>query len=247
MPLRLLDRRAVRSAPPVIVCVMLCMAGVAWAFVWTAEAPHNHRKQLLAWIVAVFLIRFAFMLLILVPRCLPWWEACCTGVGMLFLPAALVRAASPEALSWQDCPALLVHVLGSSVTSISEWQRYLWKPTHPGKLYVTGLFGVAKHVNYSGEVLTFIGWVALTLVPVTTLLPACFFLVLRFVYAPDLDRYLADRYRADACLVRWQRLPSMIPSGFRADATFSASTAAAVVVVAALTLMALTRTLVAGQ
>ena len=46
--------------------------------------------------------------------------------------------------------------------------RWKQQPANAGHLYVGGLFAFARHINYFGEILTFLGWALLTLSPAAT-------------------------------------------------------------------------------
>lgn len=216
----LVDRRATPKLAPRIIMLGLSAAGVAWANTLADEAG-SLRALLLVYVSMLFFARFALMLLVLVPRPVAWWEALCTGFGMAILPPLFVVAgarSSPDAdhaLGLYDLPALALYSIGSLLTSVSEWQRWRWKklPANLGKLYVGGLFGIAQHINYFGEVLTFAGWALLTLNLIALLVPLGFALALRKAYAPDLDRYIAKRYGKDPSFELWKRLPCLVPGG----------------------------------
>ena len=211
-----IDRRGPPRFAPRLSALVLSALGVYLAFdLLSQELQASPRANLLAYIGALFFVRFALMLLLLVPRPVPWWEALSTGCGMALLPGLFVAAASPIDLDWLDAPAVAVHVIGSVLTSGSEWLRWRWKqqPANAGHLYVGGLFAFARHINYFGEILTFLGWALLTLSPAALLLPLGFATVLRLAYAPDLDNYIARRYGKDKRFNQWQQLPSLVPGG----------------------------------
>ena len=230
--MRLLDRRAARVFAPLVVCLSLSILGVVTAC-WLTSQAAILRSVLLSFISAIFFVRFAFMLLVFVPRAVPWWEAVCTGGGMCLLPAIFVISSTgAPPMSWLDLPAALLHIIGSLLTTASEVQRWRWKPHHPGRLYVDGLFALAKHINYTGEVLCFMGWSLLTTSLTTLLVPLGFALALRVAYAPDLDVHLRRRYANDPRFAQWQTLPCMLPTARDVGCPLYASVA--VVAVAAL-------------
>ena len=102
---------------PRLLMLGLSAAGVYWA---VGFAEQDLRGWLLVYVSALFLARFALMLLVLVPRHVPWWEALCTGCGMAVLPPLFVVAAesasSTREVSWLDGPAMLLYLVGSALT-----------------------------------------------------------------------------------------------------------------------------------
>ena len=91
------------------------------------------------------------------------------------------------------------------------------------------LFSLAKHINYTGEILTFVGWVALTQRRVALAVPLGFSVALCCVYAPDLDGYVRKRYGGDARFSEWCALPSFVPR--TASSVLIGTITAAVVVI----------------
>ena len=76
--------------------------------------------------------------------------------------------------------------------------------------FTAGLFSLAKHINYTGEVLCFLGWAMLTARPAALAAPAFFALALAFFYAPNLDAHLERKYGAERGYQRW-RAPAFAP------------------------------------
>ena len=124
--MRLLSRRRAPScSPPKLLCVGLVILGAANT--WTISTVGDPRAEMFRCIAAAFALRFVLMLLVFIPRHVPWWEAVCTGVGMALVPSwflsLCVRPRCHLSL-WLDAPALSVHIIGSILTSLSEWQRW---------------------------------------------------------------------------------------------------------------------------
>ena len=64
---------------------------------------------------------------------------------------------------WQDKTGLVLFFLGGFIETFSEIQRKLFKAqvSNKGKLYTSGLFSLARHINYTGEVLWYTGFLLL--------------------------------------------------------------------------------------
>ena len=133
---------------------------------------------------------------------------------MLLLPTIFIHLAKDAGtLRVSDAAALAIHLFGSVLNSASEWQRWRWKrqPQNARRLYVEGFFGIAKHINYTGEILTHLGWALLSRHRVALIVPTFFALALCFAYAPDLQQYIRKRYGDDAQFARWQATSDFMP------------------------------------
>ena len=112
------------------------------------------------------------------------------------------------ALSARDAWAVALFAAGTALNVGAELQRHLWKrtPGNAGHLYTCGLFRWARHINYSGEILSFVGfgllgplwaqWVALVM---GTAMAA--------FSVPELAHYLALRYPRE-----WPRYVREVPA-----------------------------------
>ena len=208
--------------PSRVVCGGLVCAGAAAACV--AAVDGTPRQRLLSSVAVVFSLRFMLMLFVLVPRRVLWWESICTGGGCaLLFPGFVVAAAtaSPSLCLTNDLPAFLLHVAGSVLTTGSEVQRWQFKRTlrrGAEGCYTGGLFSVARHINYTGEVLCFAGWAMLTNSNEALVVPLFFWLALTYFYAPGLDRHLTAKYGGDKAWREWQA-PAFAPSWLLLAAT----------------------------
>lgn len=78
----------------------------------------------------------------------------------------------------------------------SELMRDNWKknPENKGKLYTTGLFKYAMHINFFGDLLWVTAYAIVTRNGYSLLIPAFLFCLFAFYNIPKLDRYLAAKY-----------------------------------------------------
>lgn len=53
---------------------------------------------------------------------------------------------------------IFLFIFGSFLNFYPEYNRYKWKLKNKNKLYSYGLFNYARHINYTGEILSFIGY-----------------------------------------------------------------------------------------
>ena len=74
---------------------------------------------------------------------------------------SLLRVISTDELGYFGILGFLIYLSGSFVNVYSEFQRYFWKLENDG-LYTGGLFSLARHINYFGEVFSFVGFAMLS-------------------------------------------------------------------------------------
>jgi len=108
-------------------------------------------------------LRVLCQMLFLWQRSISWKEVLLEAGGVI--PLSLASFAfgtrwnqSPFSLS--DYFGVLVYVIGTVLNVQPEWARHRWKsqPENAGKLYMAGLFVWSRHVNYLGEILSFVGY-----------------------------------------------------------------------------------------
>ena len=110
-----------------------------------------------------------------------------------------------------DVCCVAVAAAGMVMSTWSEAQRSDHLAAHPNTLYTGGLFSVARHINYTGEVVLFLGWAMLTRSRFALLVPCFFFASFHALYVPDLDQHLRGKHPAQ--FAQWQQSTpaSLIP------------------------------------
>lgn len=120
------------------------------------------------------------------------------------------RRAKETAKIWVDLFCVAIAVGGAMLSTVAEWQRSAYLAAHPGTLFTGGLFAHARHINYTGEVVLFVGWAMLTRSRFALLVPFFFYATFASLYVPDLDLHLNKKYPTD--FGRYQAVtPSLIP------------------------------------
>ena len=164
------------------------------------SAGHGPRTIALLSCATIYFVRTCGTLILFLRRSVSWPEAASVG-GLVLVVHPLFawfgRYAVPV-LDGRDALALGLYVAGSALNTGSEAMRHHWKadPTHVGQLYTGGPFRWIRHPNYLGDALLFTGYAWLTDSRWAFLVPAAMLGGFLFVSIPDLDRYLAGRYRA---------------------------------------------------
>merc|ERR1712150_361784 len=92
-----------------------------------------------------------------------------------------------------------VFLLGTYLNIWPEYTRYVWKsdPSHAGRLYAEGLFAVCRHINYFGEVLSFVGFALASSVWGNLWVPLVMGVGMAGFSVPELDAYLSTKYAAE--------------------------------------------------
>jgi steroid 5-alpha reductase family enzyme len=104
-----------------------------------------------------------------------------------------------------DYAAFTLFVFGSFLNTGSEAVRNRFKtiPENSGRLYTGGLFGLAIHINYFGDILWVAACALLTRNWWSTLIPVfliCFFI---FYNVPKLDAHLREKYGEE--FAEWEK------------------------------------------
>jgi steroid 5-alpha reductase family enzyme len=148
---------------------------------------------------AMFAVRLLWQMGWLWHRRITWAE--------VFAEAGMIIPASLGSLAWGatrkrsdsfgalDVLGCAVFLVGTAVNIISEHQRYVFKAEarNAGKLFAKGLWRLARHINYGGEILSFVG-MAMVCGTWNLWIPLCMGLGMCLFSVPELDHYLAVRY-----------------------------------------------------
>ena len=99
-------------------------------------------------------------------------------------------------LSILDICAIFIFLLGSFLNTFSEIQRKTFKNDidNQGKLYTSGLFKYARHINYFGDICWVSAWAIMTHNMMSSIIPIFLTLGFIFFFIPGLSNYLADNY-----------------------------------------------------
>ena len=133
-----------------------------------------------------------------------------TGEGEKESGGANDQKAKETARVGVDLVCVAIAIGGAVLSTVAEWQRSTYLAANPGKLFTGGLFVHARHINYTGEVLLFMGWAMLTRSRFALLVPFFFYATFASLYAPDLDLHLSQKYPSE--FKRYEAVtPSLVP------------------------------------
>ncbi len=156
------------------------------------------RNALMAFSMVVTSLRMLFTLSFLLRRSMSWEEAMGIPFAFLlyFLFFSVLTRLNPSPVGWLAWVGLGLFLMGSILNTGSELDRHFWKrdPKNKGKLYTRGPFSLARHINYTGDIIWVTGMALITASiysAVVVLFVFCFF---AFFNGPMLDRYLEQKY-----------------------------------------------------
>ena len=148
-----------------------------------------------------FVLRILLQMSLFWSRSIPWKEVVFEAGGIIPISfASFAFGASERHDGWHHVPVgLALFLFGTWLNVWSEWQRFVWKldRRNQGHLYMTGLFGLARHINYTGEVVSFMGLSCVTGASWTLWVPVCMGAGMATFSVWEIEFYLAQRYRQE--------------------------------------------------
>jgi len=146
-----------------------------------------------------FVARVLVQMAVFWSRSIPWKEVWLEAGGIIPLSVAslaLGAARRPRASGWSLGGALMLFYGGTWLNVWPEYQRHRWKQEqgHEGRLYTGGLWSFVRHINYTGEMLSFFGYSWVTGAVWTLWVPTVMSLGLATVSVREIEFYLARKY-----------------------------------------------------
>jgi steroid 5-alpha reductase family enzyme len=159
-----------------------------------ASATMPMGPKVFLWISVSWLMAFAVF---------PAWHVAAAGA---LTPGVLAGAA--------------IAAIGLVVESLGDAQKQAAKSRHPGQLVTSGLYAVARHPNYGGEMLFHLGLVVALLAAgggwyalCTGLLTPVYIMVLMYYEARKQDHEQAERYASDGTYAGWRARTGLLLPG----------------------------------
>jgi protein-S-isoprenylcysteine O-methyltransferase Ste14 len=159
------------------------------------------RRILLASCLIIYVIRLQVTVWIFQKRKWTWSETITITFLMPFVLYTFARigGGSKQVLGAVEIIGILLYLSGSYINTHSEYYRNAWKSKeeNKGRLYTQGLFSLAMHINYLGDILLFTGLAMITHSLSMFVIPLIMALNFVFFIIPSLDRYLEKKYMAE--------------------------------------------------
>jgi protein-S-isoprenylcysteine O-methyltransferase Ste14 len=110
---------------------------------------------------------------------------------------ASVGGSNKQVVGAVEIIGILLYLSGSYINTHSEYYRHVWKlkEENKGQLYTQGLFSLAMHINYFGDIVLFTGLAMITHSLSMFVIPLVMALNFVFFIIPSLDRYLEKKYK----------------------------------------------------
>jgi protein-S-isoprenylcysteine O-methyltransferase Ste14 len=165
----------------------------------TSIVVHNTRAWLCLFCGGGFVLRVLFQMFSFWSRGTPWVEVFAEAGGVIPLSlAAFAFGASrrrQEPIGLMEFLSVPVFLIGTYLNLWPEYTRYIWKldPANSGKLYTKGLFETCRHINYFGEIVSFVGF-AMASALSNLWVPAVMAVGMAVWSVPEIDFYLANKY-----------------------------------------------------
>lgn len=173
-----------------------------------------HRRLILFASSVVIFVRMTFTMMAFLKRRIPWEETFSVpfAFALYYVGFAALGYAEASSLGVLDYAAIALFVLGSYLNTGSEAARHRFKslPENSGRLFTGGLFRLAIHVNYFGDILWVTACGILTRNWWSASIPALLICFFAFYNVPKLDAHLRKKYGEE--FVEWeQRSKRLIP------------------------------------
>ena len=139
---------------------ILFRSGGAWfekhLHIRNATENIDRRIMIFTFNILIF-FRLAFMMIVLLKRKIPWEESVSVpfAFALYFIGYSLLVLPISAPVDRLDYFAIALFVMGCTLNSGSEIQRYEWKNKleNSGKIYTKGFFKYSRHINYFGDIL----------------------------------------------------------------------------------------------
>ena len=157
------------------------------------------RRILIASCLIIYFVRLQVTVWVFQKRKWTWIETITITVLMSFVLYALGRAGgnNKQVVGAVEIIGIFLYLSGSYINTHSEYYRYFWKLKEENKerLYTKGLFSLAMHINYFGDIVLFIGLAMVAHSLSMLVIPLIMAVNFIFNIIPSLDRYLEKKYK----------------------------------------------------
>lgn len=173
--------------------------------IWLENALRIHnstefttRRVVIFVFSVITFFRFAFMMIVLLKRAIPWEESFSVpfAFALYFVGFSFFVLPTSKPIDFIDIFGIILFVVGSVLNTGGEILRNKWKknPDNKGKIYTEGFFKYSRHINYFGDMLWVTAYAILTRNWYAVSIPIFLFCLFAFYNAPKLDKYLKEKY-----------------------------------------------------
>ena len=156
------------------------------------------RQKIVFGCLFIYWIRVTVTILVFLKRKLLWTETIIISSIMPIVLLAFARegGSNPAPVGLAEVMGIVLYLLGSYLNTCSEYQRQRFKSdaANKGRLFTSGLFRLARHINYFGDVLLFSGLALVTGRPGALIIPLVMTLNFVLILIPRKEAYLSRKY-----------------------------------------------------
>lgn len=155
---------------------------------------------------AIFVLRVLFQMSVFWSRGIPWKEVIFEAGGVIPLSVGSMALGASGGSNYSnthsklmlEMAGILVFLFGTWLNLYPEWQRHRWKRAgNAGRLYTGGFFAFARHINYTGEIISFVGFSFTTAALWTLWVPGVMALGMCSVSVREIEFYLDQKYKEE--------------------------------------------------
>ena len=164
------------------------------------EVEGNIYRQAVMFICCfIYFIRFTIGLFVFIQRKISWIE--CGLVTVLFFAMfyyfGISAGSRPDRIGLIDIFGIIIFLIGSGINTLADYQRFSWKRNteNKGRLYTTGLFKYAMHINYFGDATAYFGLALITYNIVCLCISMGMVAYFIAFEIPRLDEHLSKKYK----------------------------------------------------
>lgn len=170
-------------------------------FKYEKGAGNSARQLLILSCGLIYFARFTVCMFIFVKRNIGWFEGGLVSFlwFMMFYLFGISAGSHPEPLGLIDMVGVILFLIGSTINTAADYQRFIWKEKadNKGRLYTGGLFQYAMHINYFGDGVMYVGLALITLEWICLCVSIGIIVNFIVLQIPMLDKHLSERYGAE--------------------------------------------------
>ena len=189
-------------------CIILTLFATLWLMfaeystsnTWLKEYQQTGdllRRILIAFCLIIYFVRLQVTVWVFQKRKWTWLETFTITVLMSFVLYAFASGGgnNKQVVGAIEIIGILLYLSGSYINTHSEYYRYVWKlkAENRGRLYTEGLFSLAMHINYFGDIVLFTGLAMLTHSLSLLVIPLIMAMNFVFNIIPSLSRGILKR------------------------------------------------------
>ncbi len=156
---------------------------------------NTYRQMVMFICCLIYFIRFTIALFVFMQRKISWFEG--GFVTVMFYFFGISAGSQPGPIGIIDILGISLFLFGSCINTLADYQRFSWKrkTENKGRLYTSGIFKYAMHINYFGDAVAYFGLALITYNIVCLCISLGMFVYFITFEIPRLDEHLNNTYR----------------------------------------------------